>query len=80
MAGHLHTFGWLWLGLLAGFLYGGRIQEGWYCCFVLSETLHSTEAFCLSRPDITGLPLTNLPNWITHCFKAVDVSFCPQSP
>lgn len=59
-------FGLVWLGLLDGCLYGGRIQESWYCSFVLPETLHSPQAFHLPRSDITGLPLTNLPNWITH--------------
>lgn len=36
-------------------------------------------------PDTSALPwewvsLTNLPHWITCGFRAVDLSFCPQSP
>lgn len=77
MAGHLHTFIWVWLGLLAGFLYGGRIQESWYCSFVLPETLHSPEAFHLPRSDITGLPFTNFP---TGSHIVLRQWICPSAP
>lgn len=79
MAGHCRG---VWLGLPAGFLYEGRTQENWSCCFILPQTLHSVEALHLPMPDTSALPwewvsLTHLSHWITYGFRAVCLSLSP---
>lgn len=75
--------GYSWVCLLV-FCMGAGLRRAGTATSFFHRPSRGIEALHLPMPDTSALPwewvsLTSLPHWITCGFRAMDLSFCPQS-